>query len=286
MATFINAAVRLNVYLSVLAFDRMVDNMKKEWLALGLLLILAGLVFLYFSNTSVYNDNYVPKASFDNHVYYNEGLPTKVSLTAYFDVGQRFFFNFTNGRFWGVQYDQQYGLEPAYTNFAPTTAIEAYKTAEFYLYTPSGDAVQTEVYLVGGSEVFAVAYLNQSADFVPLLGGNLTFVNVGMEGTIERAGNYTVRVNDIAPDVMRSQTESYNITADFVNGISSPGGDPPLEMYLWTIVTVETKPYFVSFVSAGGVLLFVGTVSSVWAGRPKKRRHAHNLEKTRLSKAT
>lgn len=279
MATSINAAVRLNVYLSVFAFDRMVHNMKKEWLALGLLLILAGLVFLYFSNTSVRNDNYVLKASFDNHVYYDKGLPGKVSLTAHFEVGQRFFFNFTKGLYWGVQYDQQHGLEPTDPNFAPDAAIEAYKTAEFYLYTPSGDVVPTEVYLIGGSQAFAVAYLNQSADFVPLPDGNLTFglfSPVGMEGTIERAGNYTVKANDIEPYVMKSQTEMYNITADFVNGISSPGGDPPLGMYLWTIETVETKPYFVSFVSAGGVLLFVGAVSSVWAGRPKKRRHAHN----------
>ena len=260
----------------------MVDSMKKEWLALGLLLILAGLVLVYFFNTSVYNDNYVPKASLDNLVNYNEGFPAELSLTAYFEAGQRFFFNFTKGRFWGSSYDQAYGLEPANTNFAPDTAIEPYKTAEFYLYTPSGDMVLCEVYLMGGTEVFAVAYVNQSEDFVPLPDGNLTFANnLGMEGIAERSGNYTVKVNDIEPYVMESATEMYNITAYFLNGISSPGGDPPLQMYLWNVETVETKPYFVSSVSAGGVLLFVGAVTSVWARRPKNRRHTQS-KKTHL----
>jgi hypothetical protein len=265
MATFINAAVWLNVYLSVLAFNMMVDNLKKEWLALGLLLILAGFAFLYFSNTSLYNDDYVSKASLDNSVNYNKSLPTEVSLTAYFNASQRFFFNFTKGRFWGVQYDQQNGLEPANMNFAPNTTIPPYKTVEFYLYTPSGDVVLSEVYLEGGTEIFAVAYVNQSADFVPLPGGNLTFVNVGMEGRIERSGNYTVKANDIEPYVMKSATEMYNMS-----------GDPPLEMNLWNVETVGTKPYFVSSVSVGGALLFVGAVSSVWAGRPKKRRRVHD----------
>jgi hypothetical protein len=236
--------------------------MKKEWLALGLLLILAGLTLLYFSNTSVLQDNYVARASLDNHVNYNEGLPTEVSLTAYFEAGQRFFFNFTNGRFWGVQYDQDHGLEPANTLFAPGTAIPRYKVVEFYLYTPSGDMVLTEVYLVKGAAAFAVTYLNQSADFVPLLGGNLTFSNLGMEGRIERTGNYTVKANDIEPYVMRAANDTYNINTD-----------PPLGMNLWNVETVEIRPYFVSSASVGGVVLLVGIVSSVWAGRPKKRRH-------------
>jgi hypothetical protein len=253
-----------------------VDNLKKEWFALGLLLVLAGLVFLSFSNTSTTTDNYILKSSFDNYVYYNAGLPPKLSLTAYFDVGQHFFFNFTHGRFWGSGYDQVHGMEPVNTEFAYNTSIEPYKTAEFYLYTPSGDAVQTEIFLVGGSAVFAVHYFNQSADFVPLLGRNLTFVNVGMEGVIKSAGNYTVKVVDVEPYVLRSQTQTYSITADIINGISKPGGDPPLQMYLWNVVTVLTKPFFVSFVSAGGVMLFVGAVICVWAGRPKKRRHVHS----------
>lgn len=245
--------------------------MKKEWLAFGLLLILAGLVLLYFSNTPVYKDNYVPEASIDNSVNYDNGLPAELSVTANFTVGERLFFNFTKGRFWGLSYDQEYGLEPANTEFAPGTAIEAYKTAEFYLYTPSGDVVVSEVYLVGGSAPFAVTYpYNLSSDFVPLPGGNLTFVNVGIEGTVERTGNYTVKVNDIEPYVMQDASHTYNISSDPTTG------DPPLGMYLWNVGTIETKPYFLSFISAGGVLLLVGVVTSIWAGRPKRRRRRRN----------
>jgi len=270
------AVVSPNVYLSVLAFNITVDDMKKEWLALGLVLILVGLALFYFSNTTVYQDSYLFKASIDNSVNYNEGLPAQLSLTANFTAGNRLFFNFTKGRFWGVAYDQEHGLEPANPLFVPGNlstgvAIDPYKTAVLFLHTPSGDMVWTEVYLVAGSEPFAVVYLNQSADFVPLPGGNLTFGNVGREGRVERTGNYTVKINDIAPAVMKGPEEVYRISSDPTTG------DPPLQMYLWNVETVETKPYFVSSISAGGVLLLVGVVSSVWAGRSKKRRRVHYL---------
>jgi len=253
----------------------LVDRMKKEWLALGLLLILIGLALLYFSNTLEYQDNYGSKASLDNSVNYSEGRPTQLSLTAYFEAGQRFFFNFSKGRYWGVAYDQANGMEPGDPNFAPGASIEPYKTVEFSLSTPSGDVVLSEVYMVEGSEAFAVTYLNQSADFVPLLGGNLSFVNVGMEGIIERTGNYSVKAVDIAPPVMKDAgaANTYEIS-----------GDPPLGMYLWNVETVEARPYFVSSVSAGGVLLVVGVVLSAWAGRPKKSRRASNSRKARRKK--
>jgi hypothetical protein len=237
--------------------------LKKEWFALGLILIVAGFAFLYFSNTSVYVNNYVQIASIDNSVNYNKGYPLQLNITAHYDVGQRFFFNFSKGRFWGVQYDQEVALEPPNMMFAPNASIEAYKTAEFYVYTPSGDMVVSEVYLVGGKSIFAVTYLNQSADFVPLSGGNLSFYYVGIEGIVERSGNYTITANDIEPYVMQSATQQYTMQTD-----------PPLQMYLWNLETTSSKPYLVSSVSVSGVLFFVGAVTSVWAGRPK-RRGAH-----------
>jgi hypothetical protein len=237
---------------------------SKEWLAFGLLLIIVGLALLYCADISVYNDNYVSKAILDNDVYYNENLPPLLSVTAYFEAGQHFFFNFTKGRFWGNEYDQEYGLDSPNPNFAPNTYLEAYKLVEFDLNTPSGDVVVAYVYMVGGSEAFAVVYANKSADFVQLLGGNLTYGNVGMEGIVESTGNYTVKAVVIAPPVMRDSTQSYGINTD-----------PPVEMYLWNIESVETKPYLVSCASASGVLLFVGVVFSVWAIRPKNGRRAH-----------
>ena len=258
----------------------MVDDMKKEWFAFGLILILIGFALLYFANDSVYGNNFLLKASIDNSVNYTDGLPLELNVTAYFNAGQTLFFNFTKGRFWGVEYDQQYGLEPANPYFAPNATIEAYKVAEFYVYTPSGDGVVSEVYLVGGSSIFAVSYLNESADFVPLSGGNVSFTNVGIEGRVETSGNYTVRVNDIEPYVMESANVEYNISSN------PKTGDPPLQMYLWNLETVGTKPYFVLFLSVGGALLFVGAVTSVWAGRPKKRRAHKQLRKTSSLKRT
>ena len=269
VATFIDAALWLNVYLSVLPFNILVDDVKKEWFALGLLLILAGLALLSFSNTSIHQDNYVLKTNLDNYVYYRKGLPPELSVSGYFEAGQRLFFNFTKGRFWGAQYDiNNFGLEPANTEFAPNTSIPNYKVVDFGIYTPSGDEVWTLVYFVGGTDPFAVTYLNQSADFVPLPGGNLTFRNVGMEGTIGRTGNYTMKALSIEPPVHKDASNTYDIA-----------GDPPTAMSLWNIETVVTRPYFVSTVSMGSVLLLVGVVSSVWAGRSRKRPARGRLKK-------
>jgi hypothetical protein len=243
---------------------------KKEWFALGLLLILVGLALLAFSNTTVYQDNYVSKGSLDNYVKYNIGGIPEMSVSGHFEAGQRFFFNFSKGRFWGSKYDQDnFGMEPANTEFAPNTSIVQHKIAEFDLYTPSGDEVISDVYLIDGSDPFAVVYLNQSSDYVPLAGGNLTFGNVGMEGTIGRTGNYTVKAISIDPVVHKDINHTYDIT-----------GDPPMTMSLWSIEAVGTRPYLVSSVSAGTILMLSGVMSSVWAGKSKRRPGRH-LRETR-----
>lgn len=150
----------------------------------------------------------------------------------------------------------------------PPQVFPGYKVVDFGLYTPSGDEVSSEVYVVEGTDPFAVTYLNQSADFIPLAGGNLTFRNVGMEGTIGRTGNYTVKALSIDPLVHKDASNTYDIA-----------GDPPTAMSLWNIETVVTRPYFVSTVSMGSVLLLVGVVSSVWAGRSGKRPMRGRLKK-------
>jgi hypothetical protein len=115
---------------------------------------------------------------------------------------------------------------------------------------------------MGATQPFAVCYRNESPDFVPLGGQNLTMGDVGIEGIIGRTGNYTVKAYGILPLVMRSADLFYGITED-----------PPRLMRLWSIEKVETRPYFVSSVSVGAALILSGTVSSVWAvrssGRPR-----------------
>jgi hypothetical protein len=236
---------------------------KREWLVLGLLLMLIGLLVFSFANTSVSGDSYVLKGSVDNSNNYSLGNPTEVNVTGYFETGQRFFFNFTKGRFWGVKYDTDNGLEPADTNFSPNSSIIAHKIVTFYIYTPSGDAIYTDVYVLGATEPFAVYYGGQSPDFIPLEDGNLSTINVGIEGTIGRTGYYTVQAYGILPPVMQSAQLQYSISED-----------PPLLMRLWSIEKVETVPYFVSSVSVGTILVLFGVVSIVWAARSRGRpRH-------------
>jgi hypothetical protein len=181
------------------------------------------------------------KAAVDNSSSYDNGS-FQLSVTANFTAGQIFYFNFTKGRYWGLEYDAMHGLEPANPEFAPNTAIPGYKQVQFTVSTPSGETFLTEVYLVAGVTPFAVVYRSQSADFVPLPGGNLTFGEVGIEGGIQRTGSYTVTVDNIVPYVLKSPTEMYNISGD------PSTGDPPQQMSLYVEVPVE---YSVTFSESG-----------------------------------
>jgi hypothetical protein len=250
---------------------------RENWVALGLVLIVVALLFLAFSNSPTHADNYVPKGSVDNSNNYANNHPPEVSVSGNFTAGQHFYFNFTKGRYWGLKYDvENQGLEPTITDFAPDTSIPAHKIVGFDLYTPSGDRVNVDVYVIYGTDPFAVVYSNQSADFVSLEGGNLTLAgarDVGMEGTVNRNGTYTVKATAIVPPVYKDENTVYDVNTD-----------PPLIMSLWNIETVETKPYFVPFISIGTILIVSGAVSSIWAGG-RKRRQSRHLKKT-LAKAS
>jgi hypothetical protein len=250
----------------------MAGNVKKEWFVLGLTLIILGLALVSLRGTTVYQDGYLSRGSLDNyHMYYDKGLSPQRSVSGNFTTGENFFFNFTKGRFWGVQYDiNNKGLEPPNNDFAPNTTIPGYKTVDFLIHTPSGDTVWSIFYVVGGAEPFAVTYFNESADFVPLAGGNLTFVNTGMNATIERAGNYTVEAVSVDPSVHQDENHTYDITTD-----------PPTAMNLYSVEKVGTTPYFMSSISAGAVLMAVGVVSSFLAARPKNKQKRVRSKKTR-----
>jgi len=242
----------------------MVDTVKKDWFALGLILIIVGLVLLSSSNTVADQSSYLLKAHVDNNQNYIEGRTTQVSVSAYFNADQYFYFNYTKGRYWGNENDQ---LEPADMNFAPNSSIEPYKALSFYIFTPSGDVVSSLVYLVYGTEPFAVVYFNQSTDFVPVAAGNCSLGRAGVEGTTTRAGNFTFTVTAIDPYVEHlNSTDLYDVVAH-----GRIQADPPLQIYLYNIDTVQTKPYFALFLSVGALLVIVGVVPFVWASRPKKK---------------
>jgi hypothetical protein len=235
---------------------------RENQIALGIILIFLGLLAFVFSNVTVNADNYVLRSSLDNS---NTASP-KVSVSGHFEAGEHFFFNFTKGHYWGVKYDvENGGMEPTDPLFAPNASIPSHKIVSFDMYTPSGDVLETSVYVVGGTDVYAVVYNNQSSDFVPLNGNNLTLYNVGMEGRIVNGGNYTVKAIAIVPLILRSLNQTYTIDTD-----------PPLLMNLWTIQSAELKPYFVFTLSLSTVLLLAGAVLCIWAVwfRRKQARHA------------
>lgn len=233
--------------------------MKREnQLALGLVLILLGLLILAFSNVTVNALNYSLRSGLDNSNTANES----VSVSGNFTVGEHFLFNITKGHYWGVKYDvENGGLEPVNSEFAPNASIPAYKIVTFDVHTPSDDVFVTEMYVVGGTDPYAVVFDNQSSDFLPVSGDNLTlFPTVGIEGIIARSGEYTVKATAIVPTILRTQNLSYTIDTD-----------PPLLMNMWVIQSSEQKPYFVLALSSGAVLVLSGIVLSAQAALFKKK---------------
>jgi hypothetical protein len=63
--------------------------------------------------------------------------------------------------------------------------------------------------------------------------------------------------------------DDYNLKASVTGAVMS----------MWNIVSVETKPYFIPFVSMGAILMLSGAASGLFGGRSKRRSRRH-LEKT------
>jgi hypothetical protein len=235
--------------------------MRKYWLTFGLILLLVSLVFYSASGLSVYAELFVLK----NQVKQDYASGTlETSISGYFEVGEHFFFNFSTGRYWTGPEEI---FEPSETHM--DFAIPPHKKVAFDVHTPSNDSFKIEVWVVEGRDPYVVIYLNQSDDFTPLRGGNLTFINVGIEGIINKNGTYTVEVVAIVPPIYKTQTEALGIDED-----------PPTKMNLYSVQRVETKPYEMllpsSFVTA-----FSGVTLSVWAARSEKKRR--KLSRRRIS---
>jgi hypothetical protein len=226
--------------------------MRKYWLAFGLTLLFVSLVFYSVSGLPVYVESFVLKSQVKQN-YVSGTLETGIS--GYFEVGEHFFFNFSSGRYWTGPEEV---FEPSETHV--DFAIPPHKKVTFDVHTPSNDVFEVEVWVVEGQNPYVVVYLNQSDDFTPLRGGNLTFINVGIEGIINKNGTYTVEAVAIVPPIYKTDIE--------VLGIDE---DPPITMNLYSVQRVETKPYGVllpsSFVAA-----FSGVALSAWAAKSERKR--------------
>lgn len=228
--------------------------MRLEWLALGLVLIILGVLFSSASALTTPKTNYISVDVVVNT--YVDDNPLKTTVSGEFAAGDRLFFNFTKGRYWATTFQTFRTLNPGFswTNYS----IPDYKMAVFDIYCPSGDFVEVGVYVVAGEMLYATTYSHHAEDFTPLEGGNLTFTNAGIEGITNRAGTYTIEAYDLDPASFRLENESYGMS-----------GDPPRMMYLWVEDIVQTQPYF-SFLPLGVVLASSGVVISAWAAMAKK----------------
>jgi hypothetical protein len=228
--------------------------MRKYWFALGLILLLVSFIFYFASGLPVYVESYVLKSKVTQN-YVSGTLKTKVS--AYFEVGEHFFFNFSRGRYWTGP-EEVYEPSETHVDFA----IPPHKKVTFDVHTPS-NMFEVEVWMVEGQDPYVVLYLNKSDDFTPLRGGNLTVPSsnvVGIEGIINRNGTYTVEVVAVVPPIYKTETEVLDINED-----------PPITMNLYSVRKVETKPYEVLLPSSF-VVAFSGVTLSVWAAKSGRKR--------------
>jgi hypothetical protein len=217
--------------------------MRKGWLTLGLIIIFIGLILSFFYNIPVYAESYKVK---------DTGY-LELSVSANLEAGEHFFFNFSKGQYWtGVEEV----FEPVLVG--ENYSIPEHKIVTFEIYCPSGDLVETEVYVVEGTMPFLVSYLNQTDDFTPLENGNLT-VLARIEGIVNISGTYKIEAHSIVPPIFKTEKETLDIEED-----------PPRDMTLGTIETVETQPYF-ALLPVGIVLASSGAVLSVWATRAQRK---------------
>lgn len=220
--------------------------MKKGWFILGLAAILIGLILFSFYNTFVYVDNH--------HVRGMSSL--KVEVSGYFDSGERFFFNFSRGRYW-TGAEELFEPSETWEDFY----IPPHKKVAFHVITPSNDVCEVEAWVVKGETPYVIIYRNQSSDFTPLPNGNLTFTGAGIEGIINRSGIYTIKAVSIVPPITKTIQEP-------ALGIED---DPPRTMALWKIETVQTQPYSV-FLPIGVASACIGAIVIVHSARDKRKR--------------
>jgi len=224
-----------------------------ERLLVACLITIIGLVLILISNISVFVESYVHRSSVVNT--YQPGLPLKKSVSAYFEADERFFFNFSPGRFWSGAEEV---FEPAYVS--KNLSVEPYKAVTFIIHTPSNDTCEFQAWVIRGLYPFVILFLNKSEDFTPLPDGNLTFGNVGVEGIVKKSGVYNFTVIDISPPAIKELKEP-PLSID---------EDPPRGMHLYVIRDAETKPYYPLFPIGVSIVIFGALISL--RGTAAKRR--------------
>lgn len=229
-------------------------TLKKEYLVVGFSLITIGLIFIGVHNNSVFVQTFEVKDRYEAKVR------ESIEVRGYFEKGDHFYFNFTSGKYWGGEpltelYEPSCDLGEAY--------LPEHKIVVFYVDTPSNETCLVEARLPYGIYTFAIIYANKSKDFTPLPGGNLTWSDVGIEGIINKEGNYAIRAVLITPPVYKTRV-----------GEGEPlqiEDDPPQEMVLWVIRDVETKPYFI-LLPFGITLITCGVVLDLISARDRGKR--------------
>lgn len=228
--------------------------MKKEYFVVGFSLIIIGLIFIGVHGNSVFVSTYEVKDRYEAKAREN------IEVRGCFKEGDHFYFNFTSGKYWGGEpltelYEPSCDLGEAY--------IPEHKIVVFYVYTPSNETCVVEARLPYGMYTFAIIYANKSNDFTPLSGGNLTWIDVGIEGIINKEGNYTITAVLITPPAYKTRI-----------GEGAPleiEDDPPQEMVLWIIRDVETKPYFI-LLPFGVTLIICGIILDLISVKRRGKR--------------
>jgi hypothetical protein len=115
-------------------------------------------------------------------------------------------------------------------------------------------------------------FYRESEDFTHLPDGNVTFLNVGVEGIVNKNGTYTITAVCIDPPVFKTENEPP----------LSINEDPPREMRLYVIKNVETKPYYLLLPTGIFLAVFGVTISILGVAAKKRRKQLLNSHYRKL----
>lgn len=208
--------------------------MRKDVLAIGILLILVGAVLTACHSASV-------KVNVNKVV---TGVEKKLSVSGYFNSSQVLILGILPGKYWD---------KPIFEH--SEEGIPAHKIVAVHVIDPHNDTGVFEVHFVEQGFFYQWSVVNQSSGFTPTINETSWL----LEGIAQLSGNYTVTIALVYPS-LNKDPEYTQIPLE---------EDPPAKMELITLKLETTYPY-TWFLPVGIAVVIAGILASAWSIRKSK----------------
>ena len=204
--------------------------MRKDVLAIGIILILVGAVLTACHSASV-------KVDVNEEV---NGVEKKLSVSGYFSSGQTLILGILPGNYWGKPI-----FEPGWEG------VPAHKDVVVHIIDPHNNISVFDVYFVEQGFFYQWRVFNQSSGFTPTINETSWL----LEGIAQLSGNYTARIAFVGPSLNKDNPEYTPVTLE---------EDPPAELKLITLKLETTYPY-TWFLPVGIAVVIAGILASAWS---------------------